>query len=146
LKNSKLLLAEASLEQARDSDGHDNVGELAVPTEAMVRHEAMLINEVSLVLAEKRTSLSVMRTGLAILVLPLSVASVLIAISRYYDPSKVLFLLIPVFTINILLAVFGLYLILYSWRRSRTLDAISLSLKQQNSNLQRLCQLIEKDR
>lgn len=37
--------------------------------------DAIVINEVQLLLAEKRTSLSVMRTGIAVLVLPLSVLS-----------------------------------------------------------------------
>jgi uncharacterized membrane protein YidH (DUF202 family) len=135
-------LAEVSLEQARLDDGRSE-SEIDVPTEAMVRHEAMLINELSLILAERRTALSVMRTGLAIMVLPLSVASVLIAISRYYEPAKVLFLLVPLLTINILLVIFGLYLILFSWRRSRSLEAISLDLKQQNVHLQKLCRLME---
>ena len=47
--------------------------------------ESIVINEVQLLLAEKRTSLSVMRTGIAVLVVPLSVLSLLIATSKYYD-------------------------------------------------------------
>lgn len=47
--------------------------------------DPVIINEVQLLLAEKRTSLAVMRTGIAMLALPLSVISVLIATSKYYD-------------------------------------------------------------
>lgn len=110
----------------------------------MVRHESMLINEISLILAEKRTALSVMRTGLAVLVLPLSVASVLIAISRYYDPAKVIYLLGPVLGISFLLAIFGLYLIVYSWRRSKNLESISRGLKRQNPQLSKLCDMVDR--
>ena len=45
----------------------------------------ILINEIQLILAEKRTSLAAMRTGIAVFVLPLSVLSVLVATSKYYD-------------------------------------------------------------
>jgi uncharacterized membrane protein YkgB len=45
----------------------------------------IVINEVQLVLAEKRTSLAAMRTGIAVFALPLSVLSVLVATSKYYD-------------------------------------------------------------
>lgn len=38
-----------------------------------------------LILAEKSTSLAVLRTGIAVLVSPLSVASLLIVTSKYYN-------------------------------------------------------------
>ena len=44
--------------------------------------DTQTFNEVQLLLAEKRTSLSAMRTGIAIFAFPLSVLSVLIATSR----------------------------------------------------------------
>lgn len=55
----------------------------------------VVMDEIQLILAEKRTSLSVMRTGIAILALPLSVMSVLVATSRLYDAPSVLHFLIP---------------------------------------------------
>jgi len=45
---------------------------------------SLIINEVQLLLSEKRTSLSTLRTGIAIFAFPLSVLSVLIATSRHY--------------------------------------------------------------
>ena len=41
----------------------------------------LILNEVQLLLAEKRTSLSAMRIGIAVFAFPLSVLSVLIATS-----------------------------------------------------------------
>ena len=65
------------------------------------------INEVQLLLAEKRTSLSVMRTGIAMLALPISVMSVLIATSRYYNILHVLHYIIPLGVFNLGLVVMG---------------------------------------
>jgi uncharacterized membrane protein YidH (DUF202 family) len=103
----------------------------------------MLINEVSLILAEKRTALSVLRTGLAVLILPLSVVSVLVAVSRLYDPAKVMYLLAPLLGISVLLAFFGLYLIYRSFKKTLSLDRLSLELKKQNPQLRLLAQLME---
>lgn len=91
----------------------------SLPSNAAMRHEAMLINEVTLVLAEKRTSLSVMRTGLAILALPISVLSVLIVISRYYDPMKVMYLLGPLLGLCVILTALGSYMIAISLQANR---------------------------
>ena len=111
----------------------------SLPSDAAVRHESMLINEISLVLAEKRTSLSVMRTGLAIMALPLSVLSVLVVISRYYDPMKVMYFLGPLLFLCVILAVLGIYMIVRSLKRVSQLDRVIISLKRQNANLRELC-------
>jgi hypothetical protein len=109
-----------------------------MPDKASLRHETMLINEISLVLAEKRTSLSVMRTGLAVLALPLSVLSVLIVISRYYDPSQVMYLLGPLLVICAGLTVLGIHLIIAALRRIRALNRVNAVLKDQNTHLREL--------
>ena len=110
-----------------------------LPSDAAVRHESMLINEISLVLAEKRTSLSVMRTGLAVMALPLSVLSVLVVISKYYDPMKVMYFLAPLLFICLILAVLGIFMIVRSFKRVSQLDRVIISLKRQNANLRELC-------
>ena len=53
------------------------------------------INDIQLLFTEKRTSLALMRTGIAVLALPLSVLSLLIATSKYYEAVDVLTFLIP---------------------------------------------------
>ena len=115
----------------------------SLPSNAAMRHESMLINEISLVLAEKRTSLSVMRTGLAILALPVSVVSVLIVISRYYDPSAVMYLLGPLLGICIFLTGLGSYMIIKSFRRINQLNRLIIYLKKQNDSLRELCRVMD---
>jgi uncharacterized membrane protein YidH (DUF202 family) len=79
-------------------------------------------DKVQLLLAEKRTILSLLRTGIALLTLPLSVASVLIATSHYYDSSKILYLLVPVLSISIVLLILGGWIVAHSFRKYRALD------------------------
>jgi uncharacterized membrane protein YidH (DUF202 family) len=74
--------------------------------------ENIVINEVQLLLAEKRTSLSTLRTGITVFVLPLSVLGVLVTTSRYYDFHRVLMLIVPLLTICAGLVAVGTYLIL----------------------------------
>ena len=50
----------------------------------------LVFDQIQLILAEKPTALSTMRTGIAVFALPISAFSVLIVASRYYDASQVL--------------------------------------------------------
>src|SRR5438046_7526062 len=65
--------------------------------------DSLILGEIQVLLSEKRTALSTMRTGIAVFALPLSVLSVLIATSRYYSIGKVMPLLMP-----LLLFILGL--------------------------------------
>lgn len=94
---------------------------------------SIAINEAQLVLAEKRTSLSVMRTGIAVLALPLSVMSVLIATSKYYDVLHVIYFLIPLGLLNVALLAFGVYLIARSIIRMRHYDRLIHEIKINHS-------------
>jgi uncharacterized membrane protein YdbT with pleckstrin-like domain len=95
-------------------------------------HDNIIINEVQLLLAEKRTSLSTMRTGIAVFVLPLSVLSVLIATSKYYNVLQVMPLIIPLFIICVLLIFLGSYLIIRAIIRMRHQDSLILQLKRKH--------------
>jgi hypothetical protein len=66
----------------------------------------IIINEAQLVLAEKKTSLAVLRTGIALLVLPLSVASFLIVTLKYHDIIYVMHLFLSLMILCTILAVF----------------------------------------
>ena len=97
--------------------------------------EGIIINEVQLLLAEKRTSLAAMRTGIAVFALPLSVLSVLIATSKYYDITQVVHLLIPLLLISTALVFLGAYLIIRSIIKIRHYDRIILELKRKHSKI-----------
>src|SRR5215831_8097718 len=93
--------------------------------------EPAVFAEVQILLAEKRTMLAALRTGIAVCVLPLSVLGLLVATSRYYEASRVLHFLIPLLALSAVLAFFGAYLIIHSMLRLRHFDRMILQLKSQ---------------
>ena len=100
--------------------------------------DSEILAEVQLLLAEKRTSLSALRLGIAIFEFPLSVLSVLIATSKNYHMSEVMGLMILVLLINAGLVALAVYLIFRALRRIRHYDRIIDEYKQQYGKLARL--------
>ena len=97
--------------------------------------DGIIINEIQLLLAEKRTSLAAMRTGIAVFVLPLSVLSVLIATSKYYDMIQVLHLMLPLLGLCAALVVLGAYLVIRAIIRIRREDRHILDIKRKHSRI-----------
>ena len=77
----------------------------------------LIFGEIQVLLAEKRTALASLRTGIAVFALPLSVLSVLIATSRYYNIGTVMPLLVPLLLLNLGLVVLGCWLVFRSIHR-----------------------------
>src|SRR6266478_4693570 len=97
--------------------------------------DSVLVNEVQLLLAEKRTALATLRAGTAVLVLPLSVLSILITTSRYYNAINVAGLLIPLLALAALLVGLGGYLIVHSLVRVHRYDCLIRRIKKEHSKL-----------
>ena len=95
--------------------------------------ENIIISEVQLILAEKRTSRAVLRTGIAVLALPLSAVSFLIVTSKYYDIIHVMHLFLPLMILCTILAVLGGYLIIRSTLRIQHYDRLIKGLKRKFS-------------
>lgn len=100
--------------------------------------ELMPFNEVQLLLAEKRTSLSTLRTGIAVFVLPLSVLSILIATSKSYELHKVMLWLVPLMLLNLGLVALGVYLVTRAVLKIRHYDRLLDKLKNKHSRLAEL--------
>lgn len=92
----------------------------------------LVINQIELLLSEKRTSLSFLRTGIAVFALPLSVLSILIATSRQYNILHVLPLILPLLLLCALLIVLAFYLVIRSIRRIHHYDGIINRLKERS--------------
>ena len=107
-------------------------------TDLAANLDTQTFNEVQLLLAEKRTSLSAMRTGIAIFAFPLSVLSVLIATSKSYRVAEVMHWLVPLLLLNLGLVVLGVYLITRSMQRIRHYDRMIDNLKRKNRRLAEL--------
>ena len=90
---------------------------MSMETDGLPKLDNLIFGEIQVLLAEKRTALASLRTGIAIFALPLSVLSVLIATSRYYSMEKVMPLLVPLLLLNLGLVVLGTWLIYRSIHR-----------------------------
>lgn len=86
--------------------------------------EQLVIQRSQLILAQKRTSLATLRTGIAVFAIPLSVLSVLIATSKYYEALEVLHLIVPLLVLSCCLALLGIYLIVRAMVRIKSHDTL----------------------
>src|SRR5665213_155511 len=100
--------------------------------------DMLVIQEMQLLLAEKRTALSTMRTGIAVFAFPLSVLSVLIATSKHYEVHEVLHWLVPLMLLNLGLVALGVYLILRAVQRIRHYDRLIDKFKSKYTRLTEL--------
>jgi uncharacterized membrane protein YkgB len=92
-----------------------------------------IFGEIQLILAEKRTALAGLRTGIAVFALPLSVLSALIATSKYYNIWHVLHFLLPLLVLNVALIVIGCYLVIHFMSRIHHFDNLINKLKREHS-------------
>lgn len=106
-----------------------------VPPEPDASLDIIILNEVQLLLSEKRTSLSALRTGSAIFAFPLSVLSVLITTSGSYEWREVMHWLVPLLVLTLGLTGLAVYLIAHSFRRLHHYDRIINELKRKHSKL-----------
>jgi len=106
-----------------------------MPDETVCQSQTFVINEVQLILAEKRTALATLRTGIATLAIPLSVLSVLIATSRYYDIVHVMHLLLPLLALCAAITLLGFFLVLRAVRRIKHYDRMIQEVKRENRQI-----------
>ena len=97
--------------------------------------DVLILNEVQLLLSEKRTALSALRTGIAIFAFPLSVLGLLITTSRSYQWREVMHWLVPLLLLTLGLTGLAVYLIVHAIRRIQHYDRIINELKRKHSRL-----------
>jgi uncharacterized membrane protein YidH (DUF202 family) len=102
------------------------------------KQEPLIFNEAQFLLAEKRTQLATLRTGLAVLAVPLSLETFLIVTSRFYHVGENFWYLLPVHVICLLLLGLGAYLIVRGLRRLRQCGAALSKLRRKNPILTEL--------
>ena len=89
--------------------------------------ESLLINEAQFLLADKRTQLAAVRTGLALLAVPMSILSVLVVTSRMYHFWDNYWYLVPLLLLCFGLLGLGCYLV---WRGVIKLHRIEKALRE----------------
>ena len=95
-------------------------------------------NAAQLLLSEKRTALSILRTGAAIFALPLSVLGLLIATFKLYQDSPIQHLIIPLLIICGALVILAIYLIARALMNISHYDKLLHELKKDHEILKDL--------
>jgi len=109
-------------------------------TNELPKLDNIILGEIQVLLAEKRTALAGLRSGIAVFALPLSVLSALIATSRYYSMEKVMPLLVPLLVLNLGLVVLGTWLVFRSIHRIRHFEH---RIKELSEKYRSLAEFIE---
>jgi len=102
---------------------------------------SLVINEVMLLLAEKRTSLSALNAGIAVVAVPLSILTFLIATSRFYETLMVMHLLAPLWAACAVLFALGMYIIVRAVLRTRRYDARIAEIKEKDAEVRELIEV-----
>ena len=92
----------------------------------------IIMGEAQLILAENRTSLASLRTGIAVAVTPMSIMGLLVATSRLYEIRDVLPLFLSTMAFSIALLSLGGYLIVIRLRRE---DRMIRDIKRRHSSV-----------
>ena len=95
----------------------------------------IVMGEVQLILAEKRTSLAGLRTGIAVAAIPLSIMGLLVATSRYYEIGDVPLLFGAVMAFNALMLALSGYLIVHAVLKLRREDRLIREIKRKHSSV-----------
>lgn len=97
--------------------------------------EQVLINEMGLLLSEERTYYSILRTGIAIFTLPLSVIVFLLATRGYHGLLDTFWIGIVIIFTLILVAVLGAVIAVRADRKIRKVRKIIAHIRSENKRL-----------
>ena len=98
----------------------------------------LVMSEVQLLLAEKRTAFALLRTGVTVSLVPLSLWTVLVATSRLWNPFEILWLLVPIMVLASALFLLGIHLVVHAVGHLRHVDRVMDGLRKKDTLLEDL--------
>lgn len=113
----------------------------AAPAEAkraIAIDQKLLMSEVQLLLADKRTAFALLRTGVTVALIPMSIWTLLVTTSKLYNVFDVLWLLVPLLLVATLLFVLGIYLVVHAMMHVRHIERVMAGLKKSDTLLEDL--------
>ncbi len=103
-----------------------------------VQKGILLLSEIQMLLAMKRTSLAILRTSLGFFTIPLAIFTTLIVTSRYYDFFEVTHILVPLFIISFSLLVAAIFMFVISINRIVKIDKKIIALTKESETIKKL--------
>lgn len=126
----EVVHAEAAVKDLADAPASEK--------KAMAIDHKLVMSEVQLLLAEKRTSFALLRTGISVGLLPLSIWTVLLATSSLWNVWDVIWLLAPLLVIAVALLALGAYLVFHALGHLAHTDRVLQGLRQSDTLLEDL--------
>ena len=100
--------------------------------------QKLLMTEVQLLLAEKRTSYALLRTGVTVSLIPVSIWTLLISTSRMWNVFDVLWLFVPVMIVATVLCLLGTWLVLHALAHLQHIERTLEGLRKSDTLLEDL--------
>lgn len=100
--------------------------------------QRLLMTEVQLLLADKRTAFALLRTGVTVSLVPLSLWTFLIGTSKLWNPFDVMWILVPFALVTSLLFALGIYLVSHALAHVRHTEAVLTGLRSSDTMLEEL--------
>ena len=100
--------------------------------------EAILLNEIELLLAEKRTNFSLLRTGIAVATLPLTVAIFLIATNDFHNTFDNKFYLLAIVITLAAITASGVFMAVFASRKIKKVDVAVLKIEKDNKRIKNI--------
>ena len=97
--------------------------------------EQLLLNEIQLLLAEKRTYYALLRTGMGIFTLPLTMVAVLAGTSEYHSVFSSFGLGFLIITVLIAISLVGLSLFYQAERKIKRLNRMIRLIERENKRI-----------
>ncbi len=97
--------------------------------------EQLLLNEIQVLLAEKRTYYALLRSAIAVVTLPLTVVVFLLATTDYHGLFLKPWVSYSIIIMLLIIALFGLLLMLRANRRISKIHVMIQTIKSQNKRI-----------
>lgn len=104
-------------------------------TELKARNEPLLINEVQLLLAEKRTYFALVRTSIAVTALPPTIVAFLVATREYHNFFDYFWSAYIVVTLLAVISLLGIFSSIRLWKKINRLNTYIQRIKDENKRL-----------
>ena len=100
--------------------------------------QRLLMTEVQLLLADKRTAFALMRTGVTVALVPMALWTFLIGTSQLWNVFDVLWVLVQFAAVTLTLFALGAYLVLHALEHLRHTEAVLVGLRSSDTMLEQL--------